>query len=1059
MVGEQSPLLPTTEYSGTPRAGNVNLENNGHHGGGGGGHKTYHPVDEDDNNHEEENIRNEIRTLTNRDINSGNGDSNMKLTFRTRNRNLGSLDFERVVNSYSIQAKLDRMETTTTSSSHQQQQQTPLPPPLPPSSSISSSSSSSPPSSPPPPAPPDSQDIERKRRRRKHIIDSRSTTRWVLTILCAMLSGLTTVIVVGCTETIVAWRTKALDTVIVSDEYPVAIDFLFYISVSWIMSLAACLLCLVVSPEAVGSGIPEVIAYLNGVRVKKFNNRNLLLVKIIGSVLSVSSSLAVGMEGPLVLIGGIVGASLSNIGSFVSWLLTNNIFGCTQYDWPWLTRLWIWSTSDLSYFANDMERRNLVTIGAACGFAASFGAPIGGLLFVLDDISSFVDQSMMLRVLVANAIATFCLALYRGDLSAYGAIQFGYYNESYTNIFVDRFEEIPFWILLGIGGGILGGYFCKTFYTIKKWSGRKFNTTALHLLRTSYITWATCIVMFFLPMMRWTCHDIVDSGEDEMSTDDLLQGITTVSRTTGEVVRGRRFFCDADQVNEMATIMFGSRNKAIVRILSNPNEFYPLTLLLVGIVFFVLMSFTNTISIPSGMFTPTVLSGASLGAAVGIVLKRHVDEEINPSTFALLGVAALMAGVQRSTVSTCVILVEGTGQIRILLPVIIVVVIANYTAYLIHKDGIYDVLMIRLKSYPYLEHSDAYIEKYDVVQVKEVMNGPAITVREYERASSLVSLLRKYRHNGFPVVDKLGRFKGLVRRKQIVALIECGIFEKVGPHVDIDEDGALDPTSARYSPKPGVGSPSEASLMHLAYHIKDDRYESIQDLTDDDYDDNAFLLGIQKAVSNFVGRSTRQSAGKMSKTISKVKRTGTSVFLGAKALKRIQPEEREFNLAGDETLPRINPAALVEDDGSSEIFETALYPLSEVHNESDREEESLLVSQKKSSRRNSTSSLHSAPTGFAKIGQDDDGNVIISWLNPEHTSDVVNVAAVMNQGTYCVPENFPLSKAYKLFANLGLRWIIVIGGRSGGEVVGVLNRSGFLDLHIEKRTGIDFESE
>jgi H+/Cl- antiporter ClcA len=298
-----------------------------------------------------------------------------------------------------------------------------------------------------------------------------------------------------------------------------------------------------------------------------------------------------------------------------------------------------------------MERRNLVTIGASCGFAASFGAPIGGLLFVLDDISSFVEKSMFLRVLVSNAIATFCLALYRGDLSAYGAIQFGKYEESKTNIFVDRFEEIPFWILMGVGGGVLGGYFCKTFYMLKKWSATKFNTNALQILRTSYITWATCVVLFFLPMMKWTCHDILVSDEG-VTVDDLVAGITTVSSTTGEVVKGRRYFCDQNHVNEMATIMFGSRNKAIVRILSNPNEFYPLTLGLVGIIFFVFMSFTNTISIPSGMFTPTVLSGASLGGAVGLILKDHVDENINPSTFALLGVAALMAGVQRSTVST-----------------------------------------------------------------------------------------------------------------------------------------------------------------------------------------------------------------------------------------------------------------------------------------------------------------------------------------------------------------------------------------------------------------------
>jgi chloride channel 7 len=95
------------------------------------------------------------------------------------------------------------------------------------------------------------------------------------------------------------------------------------------------------------------------------------------------------MEGPLVCIGAIVGAGLGHVGSVLSWILTRFFGG---YSSPFLTRLWIWSTSDLAYFANDAERRNLITIGAACGFASSFGAPIGGLLFILDDISSFFEQ-------------------------------------------------------------------------------------------------------------------------------------------------------------------------------------------------------------------------------------------------------------------------------------------------------------------------------------------------------------------------------------------------------------------------------------------------------------------------------------------------------------------------------------------------------------------------------------------------------------------------------------------------------------------------------------------
>ena len=125
---------------------------------------------------------------------------------------------------------------------------------------------------------------------------------------------------------------------------------------------------------------------------------------------------------------------------------------------PILNWLWVLATSDLSYFANDAEKRKLVTVGAACGFAASFGAPIGGMLFVMDDISSFLDQDIFLRILVANSVGTFCLATFRGNLSEYGAIEFGSYNGDDDNSIGERFHEIPFWIFMGIIGGVLGEF-------------------------------------------------------------------------------------------------------------------------------------------------------------------------------------------------------------------------------------------------------------------------------------------------------------------------------------------------------------------------------------------------------------------------------------------------------------------------------------------------------------------------------------------------------------------------------------------------------------------------
>lgn len=89
----------------------------------------------------------------------------------------------------------------------------------------------------------------------------------------------------------------------------------------------------------------------------------------------------------------------------------------------------------------------------------------------------------------------------------------------------------------------------------------------------------------------------------------------------------------------------------------------------------------------------------------------------------------------------------------------------------------------------------------------------------------------------------------------------------------------------------------------------------------------------------------------------------------------------------------------------------------------------------------------------ATISQSDACNLHIAWLDSKYSEKSVNLAAVMNQGVYCVTEFCPISKARNLFTGLGLRHVVVMGGPSGGDVVGVLTRASFLDDFLRERTG------
>ena len=81
---------------------------------------------------------------------------------------------------------------------------------------------------------------------------------------------------------------------ILPQKFSITTIFILYASFNLFLALLSSIACLKFAPEAIGSGIPEVKAYLNGVRVKKFSNWNCFLIKVVATVLSVSSGLCIG---------------------------------------------------------------------------------------------------------------------------------------------------------------------------------------------------------------------------------------------------------------------------------------------------------------------------------------------------------------------------------------------------------------------------------------------------------------------------------------------------------------------------------------------------------------------------------------------------------------------------------------------------------------------------------------------------------------------------------------------------------------------------------------------
>ncbi len=206
------------------------------------------------------------------------------------------------------------------------------------------------------------------------------------------------------------------------------------------------------------------------------------------------------------------------------------------------------------------------------------------------------------------------------------------------------------------------------------------------------------------------------------------------------------------------------------------NNQLTLGLLLVILVF---KSVALLISLGSGtsggLLAPMFTGGAALGAVYAILINHlFPGAHLDPSAYALTGMAAVFAAASRATFAFIIFAFEITRNYDAVLPLMLVCVIANAVTQLFLKESIMTEKLARRGLKVHLEYE---VDVLRQVEVGEVMDRDTATLDANLPVGDLIARLARHDpalagHGAYPLLDTGGELVGIITRGDVMRAIE-----------------------------------------------------------------------------------------------------------------------------------------------------------------------------------------------------------------------------------------------------------------------------------------------
>ncbi|XP_073512227.1 chloride channel protein ClC-Ka isoform X2 [Phyllobates terribilis] len=532
-----------------------------------------------------------------------------------------------------------------------------------------------------------------------------------------------------------------------------------------------------ITPHSGGSGIPELKTILTGVILEEYLTIKNFGAKVVGltCTLSAGSTMFLGKVGPFVHLSSMIAAYLGRM-----------------------------RTSVTGHYENKSKEYEMLVAAAAVGVSTVFGAPISGVLFSVEVMSSHFAVRNYWRGFFAATCGAFMfrlLAVFNSEQETISAV----FKTNFKITFPFDLPETFFYMILGVICGTVScaylfcqrwllGYVRRNPYTSKILANDKPVYSALLALLMASITFPDFLGQYLA--CRLSMKELLVSLFDNRTWWTLSQNMSAPSPVT---VDPNNLWME--WANPQISI-FGT------------------------LAFFIVMKFwmfilATTLPLPAGYFMPVFIYGAAIGRLVGETIayifpggitSDGVVNPIIPGGYALAGAAAY-SGAVTHTLSTALLAFEATGQIAHILPVILSVLIANAIAQKF-QPSFYDGTII-VKKLPYLPRiRSRQINSYKV-KTKEFMKTDLEVLPRDADFHRVLQVITSSDDTEFPVVDNTEArvLVGTVQRSRLISFLEM--------HESNQEPGAPEPKglSDGCSIDPVTFQLSSFTSLHEAHHL------------------------------------------------------------------------------------------------------------------------------------------------------------------------------------------------------------------------------------------------